>query len=82
MRDMVSSLGTWLHKLINYYYDNQIKENEITRTYGTNSLVRHAELLITNPKRPTHRMEENSEMDIREIGCKDRNWIHLAQGRV
>jgi hypothetical protein len=31
--------------------------------------------------RPRHRWEENIKMDLREIGCGDMGWIHLAQDR-
>jgi ribosome biogenesis protein Nip4 len=31
--------------------------------------------------RPRHRWEDNIEMDLREIGFGDVDWIHLAQVR-
>jgi hypothetical protein len=31
--------------------------------------------------RPRCRWEENIKMDLREIGWKGVDWIHLAQGR-
>jgi hypothetical protein len=32
--------------------------------------------------RPRHRWEDNINMDLREIGIDDANWIQLAQDRV
>jgi hypothetical protein len=29
--------------------------------------------------RPRCRQEDNIKMDLKEIGCKDMDWIHLAQ---
>jgi hypothetical protein len=43
-------------------------------------------ILVRNPEgkrplgRPRHRYE-NIGMDLREIGCEDVDWIHLAQDR-
>jgi len=31
--------------------------------------------------RPRHRWKDNIRMDLREIGCEDVYWIHLAQDR-
>jgi hypothetical protein len=31
--------------------------------------------------RPRSRWEDNTEMDLREIGWEGVNWIHLAQDR-
>jgi hypothetical protein len=31
--------------------------------------------------RPRRRWEDNIEMDLREIGCGDGDWIHVAQDR-
>jgi hypothetical protein len=31
--------------------------------------------------RPRHRWEDNSKMDLREIGFGDVDWIHWAQDR-
>jgi hypothetical protein len=31
--------------------------------------------------RPRHRWEDNIKMDLREVGCSDMDWIHLAQDR-
>jgi hypothetical protein len=33
-------------------------------------------------KRPTHRREDNIKIDFKEIGCEDRKWINLPQGRI
>jgi hypothetical protein len=32
-------------------------------------------------RRPRHRWEDNTEMDLREIGFGDVDWIHWAQDR-
>jgi hypothetical protein len=32
-------------------------------------------------ERPRHRWEDNIKMDLREVGCGDMDWIHLAQDR-
>jgi hypothetical protein len=32
--------------------------------------------------RPRHRWEDNSKVDLREIGIDEANWIRLAQGRM
>jgi hypothetical protein len=29
--------------------------------------------------RPRHGRENNIKMDLKEIGCKDMDWIHLAR---
>ena len=31
--------------------------------------------------RPRRRWEENTRMDLKEIGINTRNWVHLAQNR-
>ena len=31
--------------------------------------------------RPRRRWEDNIKMDLQEVGCGDRDWIDLAQGR-
>jgi hypothetical protein len=31
--------------------------------------------------RPRYMLRDNSEIDLKEIGCKDVNWIGLAQNR-
>jgi hypothetical protein len=31
--------------------------------------------------RPRHRWEDNIGIDLREIGCKGVDWIHLTQDR-
>ncbi|KAJ4431235.1 hypothetical protein ANN_19832, partial [Periplaneta americana] len=31
--------------------------------------------------RPRRRWEDNIKMDLREVGCDDRDWINLAQDR-
>jgi hypothetical protein len=31
--------------------------------------------------RPRHRWEDNIKMDLREVGCRDMDWIGLAQDR-
>jgi hypothetical protein len=31
--------------------------------------------------RPRRRWEDNVRMDVREIGCKDVDWMHLVQDR-
>jgi len=33
-------------------------------------------------RRPRHRWEDNITMDLKEIGCRDVNWIQLLQDRV
>jgi hypothetical protein len=33
------------------------------------------------PRRFRCRWEDNIRMDVREIGWKDMNWVHLAQDR-
>jgi hypothetical protein len=44
-------------------------------------------ILVGQPerKRPrgthNHRWEDNIKMDLREIGCEDVNWMHVAQVR-
>jgi len=46
-------------------------------------LVRHVACLVERPEgslgRPRHRWEYDIRMDLREIGWKDVEWIHLAQ---
>jgi hypothetical protein len=32
--------------------------------------------------RPRHRWEDNTKMDLREVGIDGANWIRLAQDRV
>jgi hypothetical protein len=45
-------------------------------------------VLVGRPKdkrpleRPKHRWEDNTRMDLREIGINVANWIWLAQDRV
>jgi hypothetical protein len=49
--------------------------------------VRDAYILVGRPEgrrplgRPRRRWEDNIEMDLREIGFGDMDWIHLAQDR-
>ena len=31
--------------------------------------------------RPRHRLENNIKMDLQEVGCRDMDWIELAQDR-
>jgi len=31
--------------------------------------------------RPRHRRKDNIKMYIQEVGCGDKDWIELAQGR-
>jgi hypothetical protein len=31
--------------------------------------------------RPRHRWEDNTKMDLQEVGCGSMDWIELAQGR-
>jgi hypothetical protein len=31
--------------------------------------------------RPRHRWEDNIKMDLHEVGCRDMDWIELAQDR-
>jgi hypothetical protein len=31
--------------------------------------------------RPRHRWEDNSKMDLQELGCEGRDWIDVAQDR-
>ena len=31
--------------------------------------------------RPRRRWEDNIKMDLQEVGCRDMDWIELAQGR-
>jgi hypothetical protein len=31
--------------------------------------------------RPRHRLEDNTEMDLKRIGWEFVNWVHLAQDR-
>jgi ribosome biogenesis protein Nip4 len=44
-------------------------------------------ILVANPegkrllRRPRHRWEDNIEMNLKEIGYEDVNWIHLVQDR-
>jgi len=44
-------------------------------------------ILVGNPEgkrplaRPRRRWEDNSKMDLQEVGCGGMNWIELAEGR-
>jgi len=33
-------------------------------------------------ERPRHRWEDNTDLDLREMGIDEANWIRLAQDRV
>jgi hypothetical protein len=37
---------------------------------------------VGKPGKLTKRWEDNIKIDLKETGCKDLDWIHLAQGRV
>jgi hypothetical protein len=59
------------------------------RTYGTHGGGRGVyRVLVGRPEgkrplgRPRHRWENNTKMDLREIGINGANWIRLAQDRV
>jgi len=42
----------------------------------------HIAFWVEKLKAPTHRLEDNIRMDLREIGCEGVDWIHLIQDRV
>ena len=54
-------------------------------TYGTVEV--HTGVLVGKPdgRRPLgrsrHRWEDNIKMDLTEVGCRDMDWIYLAQDR-
>jgi hypothetical protein len=50
--------------------------------------IRNAyKILVRKPEgkgplgRPRHRWQDNTKMDLREIGWEGVDWMHLAQGR-
>jgi hypothetical protein len=52
-----------------------------------NVMENASKILVGNPEgngplgRPSHRWENNSRLNLREIGGEDVDWIHLAQDR-
>jgi hypothetical protein len=75
-----------LHNLcfITYYYDYQVKENDMDRRCSTQGW---AEECIQNFGQKTllriskHRWEDNIRMDLRNTECECLYWIHVAQYR-
>jgi len=67
---------------------NDIKEDEMASHVAHIGSTRNAyKILVGKPegrrplRKPRCRWEDNIRMDLRVIGWKDVNWIHLAQDR-
>jgi hypothetical protein len=84
-------MGDWrkLHNdELHNTYNNQVKENDISRACSTNGEKRNAyRILMGTPegKRPLGRprlsWEDNIKRNLREIEWGDMDWIDLAQDR-
>jgi hypothetical protein len=64
-------------------------EDEMGGTCGTHEEGRSAYGVLVRRsegkkplERPTRRWEDNTNMDLREIGIDGANWIRLVQGRI
>jgi hypothetical protein len=69
-----------------------VEKNEKNGMGGTCSTCRRDEsciqVLVGKPEgnislgRPRHKLEDNINMDLREVGCGDMDWIDLTEERT
>jgi hypothetical protein len=68
--------------------NDQVKEDEMGRAFSTNGEKRDAYMILLGKpegRRPigrcSSRWDDNTKIDVREIGWGGTNWIYLAQNR-
>jgi hypothetical protein len=87
--EKTAKLGpSYIVLIAKYNYNDQVKEDEMRRTCSRKGEKRNTyRILVVKPEgnrplgRPRHKWENNSKMDLREIGWRNMDWIHLASCR-
>jgi hypothetical protein len=68
-----------------FRYEQHQRSGTCSR-HGRNDKWMHTVLLVANLEgqrplgRMRHRLEDNIKTDLKEIGCENVDWIHLATG--
>ena len=65
------------NKQARFYYRIPKRDEFYKKIYNTNTSIKSQRPFA----RPRLRWEDNIEMDLREVGCGDMDWLELAQDR-